>query len=887
MGVSDLRVQIHTNNILKGYLQNGTIPDEFIVEQTVEQELAAFFDPNTNTFNAVVPMWTPENITYRQTSDFHQWNTTQTMSAEDMQILYLDFIDQVQILTNKLYNYVTSSVRLKTKLKKLTARIQNLLLVSTATDGFTFSFFDTFVDTSKTSFTDPFSTTAIVNPETQSVQIGNKTQFSLDGNLETTTSTLNLLFLQPSDVSFYVLNPLPPGGITPLSNTPLTGIFNNQATAWQQAITITGPGPIVGQLTVRVSPLDPIVINKISMVTKMSDAANQVIVQLLYSTDGVSYFEVPSDNSSQVVTGSAEFNFAPINAKFFRFIITKNQADNGATYNIGLQYISFQQVSYLDGGDFYSIPISFPDQRPISKLSLDTCTIIPPGTDILFSIIRGNSGPEIPISSIEDTNPQFSQVIDISSYTGVTATINTAAPSGYVWTPDTSGYLHMNVSNLITTSGVNPSGVFGDPTIPLTMSVFRNIGEPMSTQPYDSVGFQVNPSGLPAFFLTNVEMNNVQGINVAIGSNQVILDNQLITGTMSMAEGLHRVATTAFDQLQETISLNSDNYFAWNMKYVSIFDFYQNVQPTDQSFFTYDPTIGDIIINPIPITSQYPTVDYDASFVESLSHDGTFMSSSVALVVPSGGIIAPAILNAGESITMSVDTTEINPKAKWVNEIDITNILSAEPSTISVQSSMDTITWTDILSNEVGPPAGVIATGALRFPVPVYAKYFRVIWVTGSQIDTSNSRVNIYPPIFKVNNTVQSVILYQPTGTVWDRAYDTQNFAITQTLTVINAFDDANLGTFTEDGSWNTDLSSIHTPKMILIATSTDITIDPFLTQLQLIANPIANEVSKVMFDFINYSANSNIKQVTLHAALTSNFEGVTPELKNYRVKLL
>src|SRR6185369_8332092 len=271
-----------------------------------------------------------------------------------------DYIEQVQTLTNKLYDYVTSVSRIRTKLQKLNARIQNLLLVASATDGYTFSFFDTFVDTSETSFSSPFVTTAVVNPETQSVQISNASTMDINNNPLASIETLNLLFLRDSDVNFFVLNPLPPGGITNLSTALLTDIFNNQAVAWQKEITINGIGPLVAQLTVRVSPLDPVVVNKVVLQTKMTDAANQVIIQCQYSADGVSYFDVPSTNSSQAVSGYAEFNFTPISAAFFRFIITKNQSDTGTSYNIGFQYINFQKVSYSDGDDFYSIPISFP-----------------------------------------------------------------------------------------------------------------------------------------------------------------------------------------------------------------------------------------------------------------------------------------------------------------------------------------------------------------------------------------------------------------------------------------------------------------------------------------------------------------------------------------------
>src|SRR6185369_1015621 len=470
--------------------------------------------------------------------------------------------------------------------------------------------------------------------------------------------------------------------------------------------------------------------------TKMTDAANQVIIQCQYSADGVSYFDVPSTNSSQAVSGYAEFNFTPISAAFFRFIITKNQSDTGTSYNIGFQYINFQKVSYSDGDDFYSIPISFPDSRPINKLALDTCSVIPAGTDIKYTIVRqqGSTFVEIPISSIEDTSPAFAQILDISSYSLVEEPVFSTA-SGLLWTPDVSGRLHMNVLSLA--SGVS----FADQTIPTTMEIFRNVGGAVAQGPIDSIGFQVNPSGLPGYFQTTVEINNVNGTTITVGNDEVILDNQFSTGVMSLTQGIHKIATRSFDDLQSIIAADTDDYFAWNMKFASIFDFYNNVPSNDQSFFTYDSTSGDIIINPIASGIQSIQIDYDASFQASPNNDGTFTSSST-LLNPPALITGPSLLNAGEAIILTM-----SGPAKWVNEIDMTNVFSAIPSTVSVESSMDLITW-DVILTGPGSIPGVVSTGAFKFPKPVYAKYFRVVWVTGSQVDTSTIGVLAYPPIF-------------------------------------------------------------------------------------------------------------------------------------------
>lgn len=900
MGVSDLRVQKRTNDILKQYLCSGVIPDEYFVQQQLEQELTSFYNAATDSFAVNTPLWIPSNLAYRQTSDFRQWNGTQAMASEDMEILYEDFMDQIQILTNNLNNYLTSSNRIQVKLQKLTSRIQDLLLLSSATNGYTYSFFDGFFDTSKTSFAPPFPTTAIVNPENQTVQISPGTTTALNGTISTTTSSLNLLFLQPSDVSCIFLNNVSPSDILPLNNNTspiggggsLVGILNNQANTWQEQVTINGNGPLVAQLTVNVSPIDPVTINKVTVRTKMIDANSQVLIQVLYSPDGISYFGVPSANGTQVVIGSAEFNFAPVQAKSFRFIVTKTQADKGSTYDIGFQYIGFQQCLYdTTGDDFYSIPITIPGNGPINKVALETCETTPAGTGITYGIIipQASGYIEIPISTIDDTNPQNAQELNISSYTQEDILVNTSG-SPYSWMPTTSGLiagdseLYLDLTTIA--SGIN----IGDSSIPQTMVIHRNIGGSVSIAPSGNMGFQVNPSGLPGpgYFLTYDVVNNVNGYNMITGNSNLILDNTLATGTVFLGEGIHSIATQDFDTMQLPVSLGSDQYFAYNMTYVSPWDFTNNVASGDMSYFTYDASTGYVFMNAIPSGILAPNVDYANSFVAYPTKDGTYSSDSTGLNI---AVSASGIATASNYINITIDPSGAATQGRWVNEIDISNAtFSVNPSAIEIDT-YDGISWTtDIVSTDINLN-GVQAIVSFRFPTPVYAKIVRIKLTDG--INFSVGSVAVYGPRFIIPNTVQSLPIYLPTGTQWKTITNTLQFDTNQTVDILSKFDNSSLGIyggslspFNTGNSWTRDISGVTVPAIILIASNND-PIDPVLSELQITSNPIPNEISNIIFSYLANGSSTDINQIIFHANLTSTDPGITPELKNYRVKML
>ena len=873
MSISNIRLELVTNQLIQKYLQNGLLPDESQVAASLIAMFPTYYNSITNMFNINIPLWQPTDLDYRQTSNVSQWNTTQQSAAQDMTVAYTDLLEDVSSMTSSLYSYINRSNLIKNRITNLQSRIQNLLLISTSTDGFVYSFFDNFIDTSKTSFGLPF-TTALVNTSTQNVElpIGPVTSPEL-----VVSDIVNLAYIQGPDISFSILNPV--ASQQGLSSATLQDIFTNQAVAWQQNITINGIGPLVCELTVNISPLGTALINKIEMFTRMTNYSNELLIQVLTSTDGISYLPVNSPANPQYVGRVAEFNFPPINVAYVKFIITKNTADQGSTYNIGFQYINFQQVTYSLEADFYSIPITMANGvAAINKIALEACTVEPTNTNINYYIIPSNLPGTIPIPISPDTDhsPEFPTVISLGALTNVVAEVSTS--SG--WMNGRNGSLFITASGLANDSTIN----INESIIPNTITMYRDYGPTAGSGAANGLGWQSNPSGYPdGYFLTYAQVNNPNGIIFDAQGSQAFIDKTLTTGAVTLPEGLHSIATKDYPGFQQTVQYNSDLYFAWISRFVSTFDFFNNISPTDNSVFTYDSSSGNIYC--YPVTSKYLplSIDYSNSFLPSFNGDGTFLSSSVP-ITPLSFTIPP--VNSGTVFDIEVGTFAI-----WVNEIQgLFTIPIGNNITITVNTSIDNINWITQLNNIPGPIAG-ISNGSIKFNNPIYTRYIQVIIGLGNTTTITN--VLLYAPVFITNETIQTLPIELPTASTWNIIADNfqQNHA--QTFSMFNIFADPPSLLFTKGygtyPNFNINISNTTNPNnyIYLKIKSNSGSYDPYLYNVTLNTLPYTSELSQISFSYNKVGATNIVTSVIFNAHLTSTQPGITPQLQSYRVKML
>ena len=877
--VTDRRLAIRTEKLVKAYLVNGVLPDEARVEEDLKLQLGNFLNAITGEYKIEEPIWLHDPIAYRETSDYVKWNLTQASALEDIQILYADFTDDARHLTDKLYETITATQLARVQLQKLMGRIENLLLLSNDADGFIYSFFDTFADQSKISYTTPYTSSVLVNADKQQVELALDLDSGVEG-VQQETEIANLIFLQnsPSDISVSFLNNIATGGIRSLSNGQLTDIFNNKAIAWQKEVELTGPGPLQMELIVRIAPLAPIQVNKIELETKMTNPGNGVMIQVQYSLDGISYKDIPSASNPQYVGQGAVFNFSTISATHIKFLVTKNMADNGKVYNIGFQYINFVKVKYLSSGDLYSIPITLPDNRNIGKVACEVCEIKPEGTDIEYSIVRGST--EVKISPTSDSQPKYSKIIDIGSLTEVEKDLYSTA-GNLVWTADGSGHLSIDIRDIA--SDTNELDL-KDPTILQTITLHRNIGPNISSIAVASgvEGYWVEPAHASGYFQTYGSISNEVDATFDSEIETVIIDNRSLAGVKDLTEGIHKVAIEDLDALQNEVTTKFDYYFARNAEYVSPFDFLYNYGTEDLGIFTYDASSGLLTINAIPSGVVVPKVDYEESFealTSTINPEDLYKSSGAKLT----GVtytVTNSILEEGDSIVVTVGT---NPR--WVDKIDLILAIDTKLA-LQITHSLDNINYTtDITSTPAALP-GTQNITSIRYTVPIYTKYIKVTLLEGSGV--IDDTPSVYPPVFKATRTIKSLPIYLPTGNTWSKLIDNNKATQNQALEISNAFSEAILGSYNPNvgNNYQLDISSLYCPKLILTIVSSDVAADPYVDGITLTGIPLTNEHSKIFFSY-NGLVSENIDSIRFRAHLIANSPGIAPVLQSYRVKLL
>jgi len=878
MSVTSERITAKTNEIIKESLLNGEIPDELVVEEKLYEQLGDFYDPDTDSYTINEPLWIPADLGYRTPADVSKWNATQGYAVEDLSILYRDMIKDAKTLTDKLSAYMMTSSLLRVRINKLLGRIENLLLLANSTEGFLYSFFDTFNDKSKVSYDDDAKTTAMVNVDHGQVELARKNDTDVTG-IDWKDGVLNLQFLQnrPTEVSFSVLNTTL--GITSLSTAELSDIFNNKSVAWQREITTASSGALVAQLTVRVSPMDPVPVNRVEIQTKMSNYNSQLQIQTFYSQDGVSYIEVPSPSNPQYVTQSAAINFNTIYATHFRFLITKSVPDSGHTFILGFQSINFLRTQYndeVDGNEIYSIPITFPDtSRPIGKVACEVCESKPTGTNIdYYIVVAGNNGETnyIPITPTNNSDTSHSKIIDLGSLGSVDSNISTTSISGYHQWAEASGRLYIDASTLTEdVSGVIDMN-FGD-TIAQTLEIYRGIGFPSPSG--NNLGFKVPPYGLGEdYWLTNVLVENEGGSSIDFGQTSAIVDGKKVSGSVLLDYGMHQIATKDLSQHQEKISGYVDKYFAYNMRYVSPFEFYNDYDSDNLGVFTYDTETGNIIMNQDAIASGVLEVDYDKSFIKSEREDKTYLTSEIQW--PDAQYIATApsgLANGGGYVDFKIDASG-NPH--WVNEVQLT-INTSTSTSIRVLSSADGINFIQAGEDITLPTPGIELFGALRFDKPVFCRYVRIYFITGSNIDITSTVYKIFPPIFKETGTIYTEPIYLPAGHTWDKIVDNCVAVPTQEYTAYRSpLDESHSGPYTED------LSTCNLPKFYFKITGSE----PYVDLVYLRSIPVTDERSTIKFAFHSLVNTESHKSIRFKAVLSSDNKDITPKLESYRVKL-
>jgi hypothetical protein len=158
--------------------------------------------------------------------------------------------------------------------------------------------------------------------------------------------------------------------------------------------------------------------------------------------------------------------------------------------------------------------------------------------------------------------------------------------------------------------------------------------------------------------------------------------------------------------------------------------------------------------------------------------------------------------------------------------------------------------------------------------------------VAGSNLDFTNGYINLFAPVLREPGILTSTLAFMPAGTIWSELRDSLITNISQTHQVYDAFDDALLNEYSPGVGGVADISAINCPKLYL-KTKSNTGSDPYIAGITLEATALTDERSLIKFAYIGTSSEGSSREIRFKAHLSSTVSGLTPELHNYRVKIL
>ena len=407
-----------------------------------------------------------------------------TFSAiqQDLQVLYKNMLKLSKVSSDTFERWSLEASSIEKLLVDLEDRIESLLLLTQDTEGHHSILIDNFTDNN---LIDTSLTTAEVDLNGALVHMG------------TTASTGRRIFLNnldlASDVSFKVRSTAGLINRIDASNTNLTNPFNQESRIWWTSIAMEKAKPVTCELTVKLDD-NPITLSRIFMELHESAESSPMTITPLYSVDNLTFEQLPTAMFSQSIRTNVTFQFSEIQAKWIKFILTKEGPDPSAGSNYFYYEFGFKQISFFqDAFDTDTIQqlVSKPlyvigedgDAQTFEKLTLDVCERLETDTSLKYYITTSNdldsidtnfnfsSALWVPISPVSRAIPLHPVVLDVGDITEV-----------IIGDTETLQIAHDSTESEITL--VNPSDPFRllskDPTTALVLD------EEVHTKDYDT-----------------------------------------------------------------------------------------------------------------------------------------------------------------------------------------------------------------------------------------------------------------------------------------------------------------------------------------------------------------------------------------------------------------
>lgn len=565
--IQELYKKVVLERVIRDLIAAGTE----VTVQNVKDGLAAFLA--TNDIAAAQFESDDFEVEAHTSSSAQLYNDTNETIKDDMSVLYSIMFVLGQRSMDTLDRWRNELDRLGTQLDDLDDRITNLLLAAEDTEGFFNFVSDCFIDTSKI---DLDESSIVIDLGREQVTLG---AAEVDG-----FTRLNLNNLSNDDIQFSVLTRKNLNSTIRADGSERLNTFNDTSRFWQDRVLMTQPDPVVTELLVHIGEF-PIQISRITMQLHAANTNAAIQVTPLYSTDGFTFKQLPTDSFSQSVLRKATFVFTTVSATHVKFIMTKDGfdfvKDEVYNYEFGADEISFYTETFEDdtSGTFFSTALSVLDEdgnpTEFNKAALDVCDLIPDDTSIDYFLAATEelttSVSElnyVQIDPLVRTSPVFPQVINFTDLEEFEVG-NTTVSGDFVkisYDPTLTSGLFINPAAAFTTvslsgttvveSNITASGLrYALPTrcdrlldhqIATAVDIkegqlliFRNLGVQGNKDEVRNI--QSGWGFTDPFYYTVIEVLNTTGVDINFGESQVIIDDVALTGEQHITAGLHSV----------------------------------------------------------------------------------------------------------------------------------------------------------------------------------------------------------------------------------------------------------------------------------------------------------------------------------------------------------
>ncbi len=511
MNIADRYREFLTNTIIKEYLVAQTVPSLSNIETDLREYDEWFTDmskPMAHFLNLLVDE--------RDESSADLFNEMQQTFLNDLSVLYQQVTTQLQDSGIFLNRNIAEIQMLKSKLKGLEDRVEELLLQNKDTEGYYQFFSDTF---NSLEYVDTLNTTAQIDLKAGIVTM----KEGVGGN----TKKLNLNSIQKDDLRFQVLKSSEIEGSTGAVDISTVNAFQDGDDVWRQTVTALGSGNMSVELIADIG--EGIEVSKIDYESFNDSAFGIMTVAVQYSNDNYNWFDFPSDFPTQNIYHKAVYTCNTTEMRYIRFTLTKagyDTIDEGRyVYYFGAKHIDFYGISYDEtGGQLQSQPVS-PEARTgqdayINRVSIEACEDVPTNTDILYEVSFDAGETWVPVSPINRTNPKFPQVASLNKIKlEMSAEVGTTAVDGVVGAFDIA--LNYDAETIDATS----------------TTIWRNIGGQgvVSTVRKVQKGWTFDDE----YYSCYVWVDNFYGLAIDLGDTVAELDGASVTGLVTIPYGRH------------------------------------------------------------------------------------------------------------------------------------------------------------------------------------------------------------------------------------------------------------------------------------------------------------------------------------------------------------